>query len=74
MGKTGISVAKLQHLALELFVGHSGGVAVDDAKVGHWDFLGGGLLSLDAALSTRRRLVGCHFSTLFFFFASFSLM
>ncbi len=43
MDKTGISVAELRHLALELFVGHSGGVAVDDAKVGCWDFLGGGV-------------------------------
>jgi hypothetical protein len=43
MGKTGISMAELQHLALELFFGHSGGVAVDDAKVGRWDFLGGGV-------------------------------
>ncbi len=30
-------------MALELFVGHSGSVAVDDAKVGCWDFLGGGV-------------------------------
>ncbi len=43
MGKTGVSVAKLQHLALELFVGHSSGVTVDDMKVGRWDFLGGGV-------------------------------
>jgi hypothetical protein len=32
-----------QHLVLEFFVGHSGGVAVDDAKIGCEDFLGRGV-------------------------------
>ncbi len=43
MGKTSVSVAELRHLALELFVGHSSSVPVDDAKVGCWDFLGRGV-------------------------------
>ena len=43
MGKTGIWKAELGHLVLELPVGNSHGVAVDDAKVGLRDFLGGGV-------------------------------
>ncbi len=40
MGKPGISVPEFRHLALQFFVGHSGDVIVDDAKVGRWDFVG----------------------------------
>ncbi len=43
VGKTGIQQAKLGHLVLELPVSHSCGVAVDDAKVGLGNFLGGGV-------------------------------
>jgi hypothetical protein len=58
VGKTGIQKAKLKNLVLELPVGHSRGVPVDDAKVGLRDFLGEGeLLLMDAALSMRHWLV-----------------
>ncbi len=43
VGKACIAKAELQHLVLEFFVGHSGGVTVDDAKVGCGDFLGRGV-------------------------------
>ncbi len=43
MGKTGVQKAKLRHLVLELPVGHSCSVPVDDAKVGHGDFLSRGV-------------------------------
>ena len=48
-------------MALELFVGHSGSVAVDDAKVGCWDFLGGGVAvggrHVEHEVSTRGMLL-----------------
>ncbi len=43
ISKTGVRKAKLGHLVLELSVGHSRGVAVDDAEEGLGDFLGGGV-------------------------------
>ncbi len=43
MGKACDGRTQLQHLDLEFFVGHSGGIAVDDAKVGRGDFLGRGV-------------------------------
>ncbi len=44
MCETGIRKAELGHLVLELSVGHSRGVAVDDAEVGLRDFLRGGVV------------------------------
>jgi len=43
VGRTGVQKAKLRYLVLELPVGHSRSVAVDDAKVGLGDFLSGGV-------------------------------
>ncbi len=43
VGETNVRKAKLRHLVLELSVGHSHSVAVDDAKVGLGDFLGRGV-------------------------------
>ncbi len=38
MGETGVGVAKLQNLGLEFPVGHTCGIAVDDAEVGQGNF------------------------------------
>ena len=38
MGKTGIGVSKFRHLGLEFPVGHTCGIAVDDAEVGLGNF------------------------------------
>ncbi len=43
MGKACVGVAKLRHLALELFVDHAGSLTVYDPEVGCGDFLGGGV-------------------------------
>ncbi len=43
VGKTGVQKAKLRYLLLELPVGHSRGVTVDDAKVGLGDFISRGV-------------------------------
>jgi hypothetical protein len=43
VGKACVAKAKLQHLVLEFFTGHSGGITVDDAKVRCGDFLDGGV-------------------------------
>ena len=38
VGKTGVGVSELQHLGLEFPVGHTCGIAVDDAEVGRGNF------------------------------------
>ncbi len=38
MGETGIVVSKFRHLGLEFPVGHTCGMAVDDAEVGRGNF------------------------------------
>ncbi len=43
VGKTGVHKTKLRYLVLELPVGYSRSVVVDDAKVGLGDFHSGGV-------------------------------
>jgi hypothetical protein len=66
VGKARIGVAGLRHLALELFVGHAGGLAVYDPEVGHGDFLGGGVAVGQCRIENEASTCGMPFFRLVF--------